>query len=626
MSSISDSGTDIRKRLHEKALDLPFSPGVYIMHDKSGKIIYVGKSKALHNRVSHYFAPSARHDIKTEHMVSSVYDFEYILTDTEIEALALENRLIKLHTPKYNIRLKDCKSYPYIKVTVADRYPSVIVTRKRSNDKAKYFGPYSGMDAAYKILRTVQSTFGIPSCKRQFPRDIGKERPCLYSQMRRCVAPCSGNLSEEEYREVIKDTLTFLKGSFSDVKRSLTERMMQASDALMFETAAIYRDRIKVLQNLWQKQTVVSAPDTEYDVFGIWKNEAYTALCVFYIRDGCVIDRSHIIFGADRIADSENISAAVSEFYSGREYIPKELLFGFELDEDDRNLLEIYLSERAEHKVHIRVPERGDLKKLCELVCENCRELVMHESAQSEREEKTLVTLAGLLGLEVIPERIEAYDISNMGNDNITAGMVAVINGRFAKNLYRTYSIRNTEGLQDDYAAMREALQRRLAHTEDGLPDLILLDGGKGHVAVIRDLLDSLGYDIPVFGMVKDAYHKTRAISTDTCDISIAREQSVFNLIYRIQEEVHRYTVGRMTAAKRKTVRHSSLEEINGIGPSKAKALLSYFGTIAKIRSADADTLSSVKGITQKNAADITEYFSDNKKQADKKEGINLKS
>ena len=284
-------------------------------------------------------------------------------------------------------------------------------------------------------------------------------------------------------------------------------------------------------------------------------------------------------------------------------------------------MLEIYLSERADRKIHIRIPERGDLKKLCDLVCENCRELVMHESAQSEREEKTLVTLAGLLGLEVVPERIEAYDISNMGNDNITAGMIAVINGRFAKNAYRTYSIRNTGGAQDDYASMREAVQRRLAHAEDGLPDLILLDGGKGHVTAIRDLLDGLGYDIPVFGMVKDDYHKTRAISTDTCDISIAREQSIFNLIYRIQEEVHRYTVGRMTAAKRKTVRHSSLEEINGIGPTKAKALLSYFGTIAKIRSADADTLSSVKGITKKNAADIAEYFSNNKNRPTHKEG-----
>ena len=604
-----ESEEERKKRLHLKALDVPFVPGVYIMHDKSGKIIYVGKSKTLHNRLSQYFSPAAKNNIKTEHMVRAVYDFEYIITDTEIEALALENKLIKVHSPKYNIRLKDSKSYPYIKVNVAERYPSITVTRTRSADKAKYFGPYSGMDAAYTILRTVQSTFGIPSCKREFPRDIGKERPCLYSQMKRCCAPCSGNISETEYNELIREVLVFLKGSFSEVKRSLTKKMNEASEKMMYEAAAVYRDRIRVLANFWQKQKVVSSPDTEYDVFGIWKDEMYTAVGVFYIRDGYIIDRSHILFGADCIAESDNIISAICEIYSGREYIPKEVLLGFDTEASEKELLEAYLSERSGRKIAVRIPERGDAKKLCELVCENCREIVSRAEIESEREEKTLIRLAELLKLEVVPERIEAYDISNMGNDNITAGMITVEKGRFKKNMYRSYSIKQTGGKQDDYTSMREAVERRLKHSEDSFPDLILLDGGQTHVSVIRSLLGELGYNIPVFGMVKDSFHKTRALTSDSCDISIAREQAVFNLIYRIQEEVHRYTIGRMSRAKRKSVKRSSLENIEGIGPSKARALLAYFGTIAKIRSAGKDTLASVPGITARNAADIFAYF-----------------
>lgn len=599
---------DRLERLREAARDLPYQPGVYIMHNREGKIIYIGKSKSLHNRVCSYFF-SVHHSTKTARMVDSVWYFEYILTDTEIEALALENRLIKLHAPRYNIRLKDCKSYPYIKVDLGLRYPTVTVTRSRLGDRAKYFGPYSGTDAAYTILRTVQTVFGVPSCKRSFPRDIGKERPCLYAQMGRCIAPCSGKVSEEEYGEMIHDVLTFLRGSFSDVRRSLTERMNEASENLFFESAAIYRDRINALSKLWQKQKVVGAPGTEYDVFGLCEDEANAAVSVFYVRDGSITDRDSFNFGAGALLDSGDIAAALCELYSHREYVPTTVLLDFKLEPDDIALLEAYLEERAGRRVHVRMPERGEQKQLCVLATENSSEFLRRSRAENAKNTETLVSLAQLLALEVVPERIEAFDISNMGNDNITAGMIACVGGRFEKKLYRSYAIRSTGGRQDDYASMREAMHRRYQHPEDGMPDLILVDGGEGHVSVARAQLEADGIDIPVFGMVKDSFHKTRAITDGEREISIARSREVYNLIFRIQEEVHRFTVSRMSGAKRKSLRHSSLEAIPGIGPAKAKMLLSYFGTLSALSRAEEDAIASAPGITRRDAAAVRAYF-----------------
>ena len=599
---------DRLERLREAARDLPYQPGVYIMHNREGKIIYIGKSKSLHNRVCSYFF-SVHHSTKTARMVDSVWYFEYILTDTEIEALALENRLIKLHAPRYNIRLKDCKSYPYIKVDLGLRYPTVTVTRSRLGDRAKYFGPYSGTDAAYTILRTVQTVFGVPSCKRSFPRDIGKERPCLYAQMGRCIAPCSGKVSEEEYGEMIHDVLTFLRGSFSDVRRSLTERMNEASENLFFESAAIYRDRINALSKLWQKQKVVGAPGTEYDVFGLCEDEANAAVSVFYVRDGSITDRDSFNFGAGALLDSGDIAAALCELYSRREYVPTTVLLDFKLEPDDIALLETYLEERAGRRVHVRMPERGEQKQLCVLATENSSEFLRRSRAENAKNTETLVSLAQLLTLEVVPERIEAFDISNMGNDNITAGMIACVGGRFEKKLYRSYAIRSTGGRQDDYASMREAMHRRYQHPEDGMPDLILVDGGEGHVSVARAQLEADGIDIPVFGMVKDSFHKTRAITDGEREISIARSREVYNLIFRIQEEVHRFTVSRMSGAKRKSLRHSSLEAIPGIGPAKAKMLLSYFGTLSALSRAEEDAIASAPGITRRDAAAVRAYF-----------------
>ena len=604
-------------RLREKANQLPFSPGVYIMRDKHEKVIYVGKSKVLKNRVSQYFHERAAHTPKTARMVSNVEDFEYILCDSEMEALTLENSLIKLHTPKYNIRLKDDKNYPYIRVTMNDAYPTVTMVRKRTADGARYFGPYSSAQAVAKILVTIRKSFGIAACKKSFPRDIGKTRPCIYAQIGQCVAPCTGKVSSEQYREIFRDITSMLRGSFEDVKRSLTEKMENAAENLEFEAAAIYRDRIESLSKLWQKQKVVASPDAEQDIIGIYRGDTCACIAIFYVRGGCLIDSEHFCFGADQIMEDENLSAFLSEFYTMREFIPREVLLGFDPGDEERSTLASFLSEKAGRKITVRIPERGDGRKLCEMASDNAEQNAKQYRHESERDAKTLIKLASMLGLEVIPERIEAYDISNLGSEHITAGMIVCENGKFIKKDYRTFTIRDTSGAPDDYASMKEALRRRLDHilnpTGSGFgetpPDLILLDGGKGHVSTVQELMDELGLDIPVLGMVKDEFHKTRALTDGEHEINIAREQSVFVYIYKIQEEVHRYTVSRMMGAKNKTLKTSSLETIDGIGAAKAKALLSHFKTLSAVKAASKEDLCEVPGISPALADKIIGHF-----------------
>ena len=358
------------KELREKANSLPATPGVYIMYGAGEKIIYIGKSKALHFRVSQYFQDTEK-NVKTAKMVSEVYDFDYMLTDTEIEALALENKLIKLHQPRYNIRLKDAKNYPYIKVTVGDEYPQVTVTRKRTADGAKYFGPYSGMGVAWGIVKTLQKTFALPSCKLSFPRDIGKSRPCLYNHIGQCIAPCSGNVGSEEYREIFTEVLSFLKGSFSDARSSLEEKMKFASANLMFESAALYRDRIKSLDSLWQKQKVVGAPDDEYDIISLFTGDTCSCLASYYVRSGAVVDSDNFIFTADQIVDDSAIVSFLADIYQRREYVPKTLLLGFSLDAENSMLLGKYIADNAGHKVELKFPQKGRFKELCDMVEQN---------------------------------------------------------------------------------------------------------------------------------------------------------------------------------------------------------------------------------------------------------------
>lgn len=604
--------SEILCALREKANHLPLTPGVYLMKDQNGKIIYIGKSKALKNRVSQYFQEGAVHNKKTALMVRCVHSFDIMHTDTEMEALSLENRLIKLHTPKYNIRLKDGKSYPYIKVTLDEPYPRIQVVRKRLADKAAYFGPYSGISAAYAIVNTARKCFGIPSCRHQFPKDVGKVRPCLNYQMGTCAGICTGKISPDAYRETISELLLFLRSSMPRIEHMLREKMEYASENLMFEAAALYRDRLASLSRLRQKQKIVASPDVEQDVFALYSDDLCTVLTAFYIRGGCVSDSESFRFTSEQIANGETLAAFLCDLYEKRTFIPKQILLGFELDAEAQEMLAAWLKDRTGYRVHLSRPLRGDKKALCDLVGENARRQAEQYRFERERDDKTLIKLASLLALEVVPERIESYDVSNYGAEHITAGKVTLSGTKFEKSAYRVYKIKSNEG-PDDYAAMREAVARRLSHEDDPYPDLILLDGGKGHVSVIRALLAEIGVDIPVYGMVKDDYHKTRALVGETEEISIAGEQSVFHLIYRLQEEVHRFTVSRMTSAKRKTLKTSSLEQISGIGASKARALLLHFSSIQAISSATVEQLLAVKGISRLNAEDIYSFFHSSK-------------
>ena len=598
-----------KKQLLEKANSLPLSPGVYIMKDREGRVVYVGKSRKLKNRVSQYFQNGEK-NIKTARMVASVRDFEYFLCDTEMEALTLENTLIKQHNPKYNIRLKDAKSYPYIKIT-DEPYPRLVMTRKREKDKGKYFGPYSGVSTVFSVLDTLRRVLALPSCNRRFPKDIGKERPCLYYQMGRCCGPCTGRVSEPEYADTVALAADILRGNTGEVKRRLAEQMYAHAEEERFEAAARCRDTIAALDRLRQKQTVVAAPDTEQDVIGFYGDEVASCVSIFYIRAGAVVDKEEFLAGAERILDEETLGAFICEHYRVREHIPKQILLSFSLEPDEMEGLSQYLTHMAGHKVTLRTPERGQAHTLCELVCSNAAEKVRQYRLDAEKDESALVRLAEILELPGYPARIEAYDISNLGSEHLTAGMVVCEDGKLNKSDYRYFKIKSVEGTTDDYASMREALDRRLSHLEDGegsfskLPDLILLDGGRGHVGVVRELMEERGLDIPVFGMVKDDFHKTRALCTEDGEISIARENAVFVLIYRLQEEVHRFTVSRMDAAKRKTLTHSTLTKIKGIGDAKAKALLQAFGGIGGIKTATEEELAAVKGISKTDAAQI---------------------
>lgn len=607
----------IRRELLARANSLPLLPGVYIMKDKNGGVIYVGKSRKLKNRVSQYFQNGEK-NIKTARMVAAVHDFEYFLCDTEIEALTLENTLIKKHTPKYNVRLKDAKSYPYIKIT-DEEYPRIIMTRKRDADKGKYFGPYSGTSTVYAVIDTLRKALNLPTCNRRFPKDIGKERPCIYYQMKRCCGVCTGGVSAQEYSYLIGLAAEILKGNTSAAKQSLTAQMYEYADAERYEAAAKCRDTLAALEKLSQKQNVVASPDSEQDVVGFFADELSACLSLLYIRGGAVCDKEDVLTYGERMLDAESVGGYLIEHYRSRGAFPKNLLLSVNMDDEEIEGLSAYLSQIAGHKVNVRVPERGAGKTLCALAVSNAAEKVRRYKLDAEQDEGALVRLASYLALEVYPSRIEAYDISNLGDEHITAGMVVLNNGKLSRSDYRYFRIKSID-TADDYAAMREALARRLAHLSDAdgsfsqAPDLILLDGGRGHVGVVRELVYEMGLDIPVFGMVKDDFHKTRALCSDSEEISIAKDSEIFVMLYKLQEEVHRFTVSKMDSAKRKTLTHSSLTKIKGIGDAKAKLLLSHFGGLAGVRAATAEQLCKVKSLSRADAENIVKYFENKSK------------
>ncbi len=612
----TDTARRIREGLLEKARELPCVPGVYIMHDSGGKVIYVGKSRRLHDRVSQYFMDSEK-TVKTQRMVSSVRSFDYIVCKTEIEALTLENTLIKQHNPRYNIRLKDAKSYPYIRVS-ADEYPRLSMTRKRCEDGAAYFGPYSGTSTVFSVISTVNRIFGLPTCKKVFPRDIGRERPCLFYQMGHCAGVCTGKVSKEEYLSKISAAASMLRNGAASVRKLLEEQMLDYAEKEQYEAAANCRDSIAALSKLSEHQKAVTSPDTFRDAAAIFTAGGCTDLCLLKIREGAVKDRNDWLIPADIPDVSSAAISLLSDYYRICEDFPSDLLLGEGFTEEDGELLSSYFSEVLSKRLRAYLPQRGDGRALAEMAAGNAHEYALKASRDNARNDSTAEKLSLLLGLEVVPDRIEAYDISNIGSENITAGMIVTRGGSFSKKDYRYFRIKGTD-VQDDYASMREALTRRLSKlcgdspdadaSFSELPDLLLIDGGEQHLSVAIDVLDSLGLDIPCCGMVKDGEHRTRALVTVNGEIDIAREQDVFVFIYRIQEEIHRFTVSRMTDAKRKSIRKSSLEKIDGIGPKKAKRLLAAFGGLEQVRKALPEELTGVKGITLADAHNIYAYF-----------------
>ena len=598
-------------RLREKAAALPLTPGVYIMRDLTGKVIYVGKSRALKNRVSTYFQDSGQQSYKTDAMTSHIHDFDYILCDTEMEALTLENNLIKLYRPRYNIKLKDDKSYPYLKATVGEEYPRFLITRKRESEKAKYFGPYTSTQTVYGILSALQKTFGLPSCRYQFPKDQGKVKRCVYKQLG-CIAPCDPLVTKETYQEAFLQAVSYLSGDYGKIIEDLTRNMEYAAENLAFEAAAAYRDRIKAVEKMEEKQKVVADPNLERDVIAWQIGDPISSICIFYIRFGKLIDSEVFYFSGGEILDSDAVVSFMYELYTRREYIPKEIHTADILVEEDAQALADWLKEKAGYRVTIHTPFKGESRKLCDMARENAEVRAAAYAKSTEKSEKSLVRLASLCGLEVIPERIEAFDISNFGDDHITAGMVVYENAKPKKSDYRLFHIKSTQ-TRDDYASMREAVARHLAHLSDEgakIPDLLLIDGGENHRAIAAQEVEAAGYDIPVFGMVKDEYHKTRALVGESGEISIAAEQAVYTLIYHIQEEVHRFTISKMKAAKTKTLTTSVLEDIDGIGQARAKALLTHFGGLSGVKNATAEELCAIRGVTPEIANKIKEYFS----------------
>ena len=599
------------ERLRDKANSLPETPGVYLMKNRDGNIIYVGKSKKLKNRVTSYFTGN-HHTPKTDRMVSLVADFDYILCHTEIEALTLENVLIKKHTPKYNIKLKDAKSYPYIKVT-NEEFPKLFVTRERKSDHARYYGPYQGSAGAHAALETVSKIFTLAVCKRSFPRDIGRDRPCLLRDMGRCIAPCTGKVRAEDYRDLVRKAESVLDGNIRDTAKTIKEEMYREADAEQYERAATLRDSLRALEMLREKQKVVSDEHFDRDVFALYSSETESVLSLLSVRGGALVNKNEFILSADVLAEEDGTVSLIASYYESAGRIPREVLLAFSLSEDALSLLGEYLCLLAGHRVNVRTPERGDGKRLCELAEENAVEAARQYRLEGEREDKSLSRLATLLGLPELPRRMEAYDISNYGNEAITASMVVYENGKLKKSDYRLFRIRTTDGA-DDYASMREALSRRLSHIGDGTPslgetpDVLLIDGGATHVHVVREVLAAMNLEIPTYGMVKDDFHKTRALTDGEKEISIATEMPVYALIFKIQEEVHRFAVGAAGASKRRSLTHSSLEKIEGIGPAKAKHLLSEM-PLAKIKTSSVDVLKKICGISEKDAENVYNYF-----------------
>lgn len=604
-----------KKELRQKAMRLPLTPGVYIMHDKTGEIIYIGKAKALKNRVSQYFGSEKNHPPKVRRMVANVDWFEYILTDSEFEALVLESSLIKQNQPKYNILLKDDKGYSYIRVS-GGAWPRITEVKKVEEDGAKYIGPYLSSWSIKETIDAARKIFKLPDCNRKFPQDFDKGRPCLNYYIKQCCAPCRGHISEAEYNEAFQDALDFIKGGDSTSVKTLTQKMEQAAENMEFELAARLRDRINAINKMKDKQKVVASRTEEQDVFALAQGETHTAFEVFRFTGSRLSDRESFITDGCQ-PDPEARSEFLRQYYAIRDRIPPLIVIDGEVE--DEELITRWLSEKRGKTVKLLVPQRGDQFQLVQMCRSNAAESIARHTGSSGREASALDELRRLLGLEKTPAYIESYDISNQqGADNV-AGMVVFENGRPLKSAYRKFKIKTVVG-QDDYGSMREVIRRRFEEYKNlsangetegfaRLPDLILLDGGKGHVAAVQSVLDEMGITVPLFGMVKDDKHRTRAIALTGGEIAINSTRRVFTLVSTIQDEVHRFAIGYHRQQRKKSSISSTLTSIEGIGEARAKALMKHFKTVTAISEADLAELEGAPGMTKPAAMRVYEFF-----------------
>lgn len=601
------------KELRKKAMKLPLHPGVYIMHSRDDTIIYIGKAKALKNRVSQYFGSDKNHNEKVRRMVSNVEYFEYILTDSEFEALILESSLIKQHQPKYNILLKDDKGYSYIKVTAGD-WPRISETKQVLNDGAKYIGPYLSAWTIKDTVEEARKIFRLPSCTRKFPQEIGRGRPCLNYYIKQCCAPCRGHVSQKGYNEAVQEALDFIRGGTSDSVRTLTEKMNEAAENLDFELAARIRDRITAINKLKERQKVVASRVPEQDVIALVLGGEKVSIQVFRFAGGRLYDRESFLLNADD--EPEQIrSEFVMQYYSMRDKIPPVITIDGPVNDD--GVLEEWLTKKAERRVKFHIPQKGEQKQLVEMCRTNAAEALAQAMGRATgRETSALDELRQLLNLPKTPEYIESYDISNLAGGENVAGMIVFENGRPLKSAYRKFKIKTVVG-QDDYGSMREVIRRRFeeyraADKPEGfgrLPDLILLDGGKGHVGAIRPLLREMGIDVPVYGMVKDDKHRTRAITEDGGEIAIQSTRAVFTLVSSIQDEVHRFAIGYHRQQRKKATISTTLTSIPGIGETRAKALMKHFTTIRAVSEATEEMLEETPGMNAPAARAVYRYF-----------------
>ncbi|MGI6010805.1 MAG: excinuclease ABC subunit UvrC [Ruminococcus sp.] len=606
----------------EELKKLPAKPGVYIMHGPKDEIIYVGKAISLKNRVRQYFQSSRNKGVKIERMVTKITRFEYIVTDSELEALVLECNLIKEHRPKYNTMLKDDKSYPFIKVTVGEDFPRILFARKMQKDKSKYYGPYTSAGAVKDAIELIRKLYRIRTCSRNLPRDQGKDRPCLYYHIGQCPAPCQGYISKEEYRGHINEALHFLNGNDKEILKELEQKMQKASEELRFEEAMEYRDLMNSVRRIGERQKITGSDGEDKDIIAIAADENDAVAQVFFVREGKLIGRDHFYLTVAREDTKDQIlSSFLKQFYSGTPFVPRELMIQYEIEE--RELLEEWLTKIRGQKVHLRVPKKGTKEKLVELAWQNAKMVLEQDRERLKREEgRTIGALKEIAGWLNLPglNRIEAFDISNTSGFESVGSMVVYEKGKPKRSDYRKFKIKSVKG-PNDYASMEEVLTRRFtrgmeekeAEKEMGsfvrFPDLIMMDGGRGQVNIACDVLEKLGLAIPVCGMVKDDRHRTRGLYYQNQEIPMDHGSQGFQLITRIQDEAHRFAIEYHRLLRSKGQVHSVLDDISGIGPARRKALMKYFQSIERIRNASQEELEKVPSMNAGSAASVYAFF-----------------